>query len=95
MKTEEATVKFEVGKFYRFRAGVSLGSLRFPALCTKVMKRKVFFQYKVKYANGEVLRVNDYRWIEVSHDGIQIAYVSDRWFRNPFYANEFAEKPKV
>lgn len=91
---EKKRVAFEVGKFYEF---CLFGSTHkyIPAMCVKVMKRKVEFQFKRKHDDGSITRVTDDRMLDTrTMNGIDEAYCLDPWYRCPTYADKVIAKPE-
>lgn len=84
---------FEVGKFYRFGAN-DMSSKRIPALCTKVMKRKAFFQYIARNRFGKFVKRTDSGWL-LDNGKEQMAHVGNMYslVQNTF-ATDVCDKPK-
>lgn len=92
MNTEGA--KFEVGKFYRFGVGSYSQSKHIPALCVKILKRKIFFKHLAKLQDGRIVKRVDFRWLTTYDNGEQSAHVADVWTTVPrTSAKDVCEKP--
>lgn len=84
---------FEVGKFYKFGAN-DFSNKKIPALCTKAMKRKVFFQYLVRNRFGKFVKRTDYRWI-LDNGECQMAHMGNMYSMVPnTFASDVCAKPK-
>ena len=87
---------FEVGKFYILH--VSPFSMRsVAALCTRVLKRKIDFQYLSRNEKGEFSKVKISRSLtKASEHRHACAYVSDPWSGiASTFANMEANKPSM
>ena len=70
---------FEVGKFYEVQV-TPFSSKKIPALCTRVLKRKVEFQYLMRNRDGTLSKAKVSRCMQVaSKDNPASAYSPDVW----------------
>lgn len=86
-------IKFEVGKFYKVQTS-AFSRKKIPALCTRVTKCTVVFQYI--YSNyGELFKCT-IRRRKRAEQGKEIAYVSEIWstIANTT-ADELCYKPQI
>ena len=87
---------FEVGKFYDLQ--VRPFSMRtVAALCTRVLKRKIDFQYLSRNEKGEFSKIKISRSLtKASEHHHACAYVSDQWSGiASTFANMEAKKPSM
>jgi hypothetical protein len=86
--------KFEVGKFYAVQVS-GWSRKKIPALCTRVTKCTVTFQYLLKKADGRI--VKDLHQMRKRIAGkLECAYVSDKWsLIENTYSDSLRGKPKM
>lgn len=85
---------FEVGKFYDLQVR-PFSMRRVAALCTRVLKRKIDFQYLSRDAKGNLSKVTVSRCLQKANEHHHAsAYVADIWSGiAATYASMEANKP--
>ena len=87
---------FEVGKFYKLQVS-SFSSKLIPALCIRVLKRKIDFLFLSKDSSGKITKGKASRCLQKATEYNHArAYVADLWSCiAPTLADMETEKPKL
>lgn len=84
--------KFEVGKFYTVQVS-SRSQKKIPALCTRITKCVVTFQYLCKRGDGRIVKKLCHRRKRVIGES-ECAYDTEKWsLIVDTYSTDFADKP--